>query len=62
MNNILNINKIHSDFRSWRVADARVVGGKNTNNGRLRLLLKLNNNNGTNRIVREIGASKQKNF
>ena len=30
----MNINKIHSRFRSWRVADARVVGGKNTNNGR----------------------------
>ncbi|MDZ7898649.1 MAG: hypothetical protein U5N85_11580 [Arcicella sp.] len=33
MDKALNINKINSNFYSWRVADARVVGGKNTNNG-----------------------------
>jgi hypothetical protein len=33
MNNMLKIDKIYSGFHSWRVADAHVVGGKNTNNG-----------------------------
>lgn len=47
MSNALNINKIYSEFCSWRVADARVVGRKNTNNGWLRLLPKMNTNKGT---------------
>ncbi|MDZ7896885.1 MAG: hypothetical protein U5N85_02495 [Arcicella sp.] len=47
MNKALNTDKINSHFRSWRVAYAYVVGGKNTNNGWLRLLPKWNTNNGT---------------
>ena len=43
----LSINKIDSNFRSWRVAYTRVVGGKNTHNGMGRLLLKYNTSNGT---------------
>jgi hypothetical protein len=45
--NVLKINKIHSFFHSWRVADARVVG-ENSNNGWRRFLPKLNTNNGLN--------------
>ena len=30
---MLNINKLDKKFRSWRVAYASVVGGKNTHNG-----------------------------
>ena len=33
MNNILIINEILIPLHSWRVADARVIGRKNTNNG-----------------------------
>ena len=43
----LNINKIDKYFHGWRVADARVVGGKNTHNGMGRLLLTSNTNKGT---------------
>ena len=28
-----NINKLHTDIQDWRIAYARVVGRKNTNNG-----------------------------
>ena len=45
---MLNINKIDKYFRNRRVADARVVGGKNTHNGMGRLLLKSNTHKGTN--------------
>ena len=48
MVNVLTINKIDKYFHTWRVADARVVGGKNTHNGMGRLLLKSNTNKGTN--------------
>jgi hypothetical protein len=53
MDNMLNINKIHSCFRIWRVADAYVVG-ENSNNGWLRFLLKLNTNNGTNLAAKSV--------
>ena len=46
----LNINKIDKYFHGWRVADARVVGGKNTHNGMGRLLLTSNTNKGTNAL------------
>ena len=49
MVNVLNINKINKCFHSWRVADARVVGEKNTHNGMGRLLPKSNTNKGTNK-------------
>ena len=57
MVNILNINKIDKYFYSWRVAFARVVGGKNTHNGMGKTFAniehqqrhKLNTNKGTNR-------------
>lgn len=33
INKMLNTNKMYNYYNSWRVADAHVVGRKNTNNG-----------------------------
>ena len=52
MVNVLNIYKIDKYFHIWRVADARVVGGKNTHNGMGRLLLTSNTNKGTKSLIK----------
>ena len=38
MSNILNVNELYFNSLSWRIAVARVVGRKDTNNGTIPLV------------------------